>query len=89
LPETCLLLAEESLELPATRAQVVKIPAIGTAKKIDKMAIGVVAMAALLNRTGLFPIEAFKAAILRFQKPAIARISQQALAAGVELADMG
>jgi 2-oxoglutarate ferredoxin oxidoreductase subunit beta len=87
LPETCLLLAEETLELPVTRAQVVKIPAIETAKDIDRMAIGVVAMAALLNRTGLFPVAAFEAAISRFQKPEIARISQRALAAGVGLTE--
>ncbi len=85
LPETCLLIAEESLQLPETNAQVVKIPAIGTAAKIDKMAIGVVALAALLKRTELFPLEAFETAISRFQKPEIARVSQQALAAGVGL----
>jgi Pyruvate/2-oxoacid:ferredoxin oxidoreductase gamma subunit len=87
LPPTCLLIAEESLELPETRAQVLRIPATGTARKIGKTAIGMVTLAAMLKRTELFPLEAMESAISRLQRPEIALLNRQALAAGSGLID--
>jgi len=86
LNETCLLFAEDSLELPATKAQIVKIPLAKTASAIDKKAIGVVALAAMLALTGIFPAEAFKRSIARFQAHEIAQTNLAAFLAGTKLA---
>ena len=86
LTATCLLFAEESLELPTTKAQIIKISATKTAGAIDKKAIGVVALAAMLAQTRIFPAEAFKTAISRFQRPEIARTNLDAFLAGTRLA---
>jgi Pyruvate/2-oxoacid:ferredoxin oxidoreductase gamma subunit len=88
LPETCLVFAEESLELPETKAQVVKIPMARTAKAMGKTTVGVVALAAMLARTGLFPTEALKTAISRFQKPEIAQANLKAFSTGIELVNL-
>ncbi|MCK4340479.1 MAG: 2-oxoacid:acceptor oxidoreductase family protein [Phycisphaerae bacterium] len=85
LPETCTLYAEESLELPETKAQVVKLPLNETAKKISKLSVAVVGLATLLVDTGLFPTEAFATAISKFQKAKIAEINLKALEAGAAL----
>jgi len=85
LPETCTLYAEESLELPETKAKIVRLPLNETAKKVGRLSIAVVALAAVLAETGLFPIEAFETAISTFQKAKIAEINVKAAEAGVEL----
>jgi Pyruvate/2-oxoacid:ferredoxin oxidoreductase gamma subunit len=86
LPETCRLYAEESLELPETRAQVVKLPLVRTARKINRLSVTTVALAALLGDSGLFPSDAYAAAISIFDKPDIAEIDLKALHAGLGLA---
>jgi 2-oxoglutarate ferredoxin oxidoreductase subunit beta len=86
LPETCTLYAEESLELPETKARVVRLPWVATAKKIDRLAIAVIALASVLADAGLFPPEAFASAITTFQKTKIAETNLKALEAGAKLA---
>jgi Pyruvate/2-oxoacid:ferredoxin oxidoreductase gamma subunit len=86
LPETCRLYAEESLELPETRARVVKLPFVRTARKINRLSVSTVALAAVLRDTGLFPMDAYAEAISAFDKPDIADINLKALDAGVGLA---
>lgn len=86
LPETCTVYAEESLELPETKARIVKLPLNETAKKVGRLSIAVIALAAVLAETELFPVEAFKTAISTFQKEKIAEINVKALDAGAELA---
>ncbi len=85
LPETCTLYAEESLELPQTKAKIVKLPLAETAKKINKLSVAVVGLGALLQDTGLFPVEALGTAISKSQKPKIAEANLEALEAGAEL----
>jgi len=85
LSENCILYAEESLELPETRAKVVRLPMYETAKKVSKLSVGVVAMGALLADAGLYPTEAFAEAIGNFQKKKIADINVEALKVGVEM----
>jgi len=86
LPETCTLYADESLELPETKAKVVRLPWAETAKKIDRLSVAVVALATVLQDTGLFPVEAFASAISKFQKAKIAEINVKAAEAGAKLA---
>jgi 2-oxoglutarate ferredoxin oxidoreductase subunit beta len=85
LPETCTLYAEESLELPETKAKIIRLPLNETAKKVGRLSIAVVALAAVLAETGLFPVEAFETAISTFQKAKIAEINLKAMEAGAEL----
>lgn len=86
LPSTCTLFAEESLELPETSAKVVRFPLVRTARAVDKTAVAVVALAAVLEETKMFPTEALGAVISKFQKPHIAQTNLKAITAGIELA---
>ena len=89
LPDKCVLYAEQSLDLPETRAKVVRLPFLETAKKVDPLSVAVVALGAVLADSGLFPLEAFGAAISKFQKREIAEVNLKALAAGAGLAGAG
>lgn len=85
LPETCTLYADESLDLPGTKAKVIRLALAETAKKISKLSIAIIALGAMMQDAGMFPKEAFAAAISKFQKPKIAEINLQALEAGAGL----
>jgi 2-oxoglutarate/2-oxoacid ferredoxin oxidoreductase subunit beta len=85
LPETCTLYAEETLDLPETRAKVKLLPFNKVGKKVGRFSVITTALAAVIEDTGLYPIEAFAAAIRRAQKPAIAEMNLKAVEAGVEL----
>jgi len=64
----------------------VRLPFVKTAKGVSRLSIAVVALAALLEKTGLYPVDAFTRAIQTFQKEKIAEISLRAAAAGAEMA---
>ncbi len=85
LAESCTLYAEETLELPETRARTIRLPFARTAKKIDRLTIATVALAALLQDAGLFPTGAFAEAISNFQKQVVAEVNLRALDAGAGL----
>ncbi|MBW2278817.1 MAG: 2-oxoacid:acceptor oxidoreductase family protein [Deltaproteobacteria bacterium] len=85
LSEKCVLYAEESLELPETKAKVIRVPLVATAKTVSKLSIGIVGLAALLADSGLYPVEAFDKAIGNFQKKKIADINVEAVKAGVAM----
>ena len=82
LASSATLYAEESLELPATAARVVRLPLVATSKKANRLSIGVLALAAMLRDSGLFPLEALRDAITAFQRPAIAEVNLRAVEAG-------
>jgi len=79
------LYAEESLDVPATAAKVVRLPFIATAKKVNRLSIGIVALGSMLADSGLFPMDAFQESISTLQKKAIADTNLQALEAGVAI----
>jgi Pyruvate/2-oxoacid:ferredoxin oxidoreductase gamma subunit len=85
LPEHAVLYAEASLEIPETRARVVRLPLAATAKRINRTTLATVALGALLGDRALFPLEAFRAAIQRFQNPEVAALNLRALEAGAAL----
>ena len=85
LDDSCTLYVEETLELPQTRARVVRLPFVQTAKKVNRLSLGTIALAAVLADRGLFPIEALETAVSAFQKPAIAEVNLKAIKAGEEL----
>ncbi len=86
LPETCTLYAEESLDLPETRARVVRLPWTATARKISRLSIAVVALATVLQDSGLFPVTALATAVSMAQRPEIAKTNLKAVEAGADLA---
>ena len=85
LPATCVLYAEESLELPETKARVVRLPLAATARKVGRLSIAIIALATTLQDTGLFPVEALATAISASQQPAVAQINLKAAEAGAGL----
>ena len=74
-----------ALELPATEARVLRYPFALTAKSVGRFTLGIVALAAFLEETGLFPTEALADAINASQEPKTADSSLKALAAGKAL----
>ena len=85
LRESCVVLADDGLEMPATRARAIRLPFEKTSRTVDRLAIATVAMAALLKQSGMFPLEALTTALSMFQKPAIAEKTIAAARAGFEL----
>ncbi len=85
LQKHSVILADESLTLPETGAQIVRLPIIRTAKEINRLTAAVIAMASLLKYRYLFPVEAFSTAIATFQKTEIAGINKKAVKAGFAL----
>ncbi|MCK4235770.1 MAG: 2-oxoacid:acceptor oxidoreductase family protein, partial [Candidatus Krumholzibacteria bacterium] len=79
LPESCTLFVDESLELPETGAKIIRLPIIKTGMKVNKLTVAIVAMSALIEYSGMFPVEAFATAISTFQKPKIAENNLEAL----------
>ncbi len=85
LPETCILYADETIELPETKAQVRRLPFRKLEKAVGKLSLSTAAVAAMLEDSGMFPIEAFGLAIKSFQSEKIAEINLKAVTAGAEL----
>ena len=85
LPATCMLYADESLELPETKAQVVRLPLKETARTVGQLSIAIIALGAMLQDADLFPQEALAEAIGTFQKAKVAEVNRKALEAGAAL----
>ena len=79
------LYAEESLNLPLTEAKVVRLPFIATAKQVNRLSIGIVALSAMLRDNGLFPLKALGESISTLQKQALADLNLQAVEAGATM----
>ncbi len=84
LPETCILYADNDIELPETKAQIRRIPFKDLAKEAGKLSLSTAAIALMLADSELYPIEAFETAISTFQSPKIAEINIKAVSAGVK-----
>ncbi|MFH1754984.1 MAG: thiamine pyrophosphate-dependent enzyme [Candidatus Latescibacterota bacterium] len=85
LTEGCVLYADEGLELPETRAKVVRLPFTETGKKVGKLSVSTAAIAAMLEDSGMFPADALEMATRTFQSAKIAEINLMAMTAGAEL----
>ncbi len=87
LDSSATLYAEESIDLPSTEAKVVRLPFVSTAKKVNRLSIGIVALAAMLIDSELFPLDALKDSISAFQKKTIADVNLKAAQAGARIVD--
>ena len=85
LASSATLYAEESIDLPPTDAKIVRLPFVATAKKVNRLSIGIVALAAMLCDSELFPLDALKDSISAFQKNTIADVNLKATEAGVKI----
>jgi 2-oxoglutarate ferredoxin oxidoreductase subunit beta len=81
----CILYAEETLGLPATKAQLRRLPFAKLAKRVGRSYLATAALAALLEDSRIFPSQAFAAAIESFQSAEIAKLNLKAVSAGAEL----
>ena len=85
LSESCTLYADDSLDLPDTKAKVRRMPFSRIAAKAGKLSVTTGALSALLADTGVFPVDAFAEAIHAFQRKKIAEVNAAALSAGAEI----
>jgi pyruvate/2-oxoacid:ferredoxin oxidoreductase beta subunit/Pyruvate/2-oxoacid:ferredoxin oxidoreductase gamma subunit len=85
LPESSVIYADETLDLPETNAKVHRFPFIRVSKSIDRLSIGTVALATMLEGERMFPMDALTTAIRTFQKPKIAEVNVHAAEAGAGL----
>jgi 2-oxoglutarate ferredoxin oxidoreductase subunit beta len=86
LAASCVLYAEETLELPETEARVRRLPLAALGRSLGKRYQATAALAALLEDSGIFPPDAFVAAIESFQRPEVVEVNLRAVRAGVGLA---
>jgi Pyruvate/2-oxoacid:ferredoxin oxidoreductase gamma subunit len=85
LPATCVLYADETLELPPTAAQVRRLPFAELGRQVGKLCVATAALALLLRESGIFPVEAFTTAIESFQTPTLATTNLKAVSVGADL----
>jgi Pyruvate/2-oxoacid:ferredoxin oxidoreductase gamma subunit len=77
--------AEESLQIPPTRATILRLPFRQTSTAIDPASIALVAAGCFLSRTGAFPKEALMKTIRDFRRGDLAATNIEALEAGYSL----
>ena len=85
LPFTCKLMVDEGLDIPDTRAEVLKIPFTTTAREVGRLSIGIIALAALLTDGKLFSVDAFREAISRYQSEHVSAVNIEAATKGAQL----
>lgn len=85
LSASCRVYAEASLELPDTDAEVKRLPLLEAAKKVSRQSLALVALAALVKDSGLFPTEALKKATTTFYGKDVAEVNLKAIEAGEQL----
>ncbi len=85
LPSSCVVYADQALELPATQAKVVRCNFGQIAKHVSRLSVVTGALGTMLTHSGIFPVAALEKAIETFQRAKIAEVNSRAAAAGVEL----
>ncbi len=83
LPATSMVLADDSLDLPETKARVLCLPFVKAASKVDRRSAVALAFSVLLQKTGLFNPRAHEMATSIFQKTEVATLNQRAIEAGI------
>jgi Pyruvate/2-oxoacid:ferredoxin oxidoreductase gamma subunit len=81
----CTLFAEQTLELPVTDARVLRLPLAELGRRVGRPYVAAAALAALLEDSGIFPKEAFAAAINAFRSGETTGRILRAVGAGAEL----
>ncbi len=81
----CVVYAEQTLELPKTGAQVRRLPFAELGRRVGRLCVATAALAALLEHSRIFPVEAFATAVESFQKADVAKANLGAIGEGAEL----
>jgi Pyruvate/2-oxoacid:ferredoxin oxidoreductase gamma subunit len=81
-PESCVVYADASLELPATGARVRPIDLESIRRKTGPLGLATAALGAFLAETGLYPLEAVARAIETARSPKLAEAGIRALNLG-------
>jgi pyruvate/2-oxoacid:ferredoxin oxidoreductase beta subunit/Pyruvate/2-oxoacid:ferredoxin oxidoreductase gamma subunit len=84
-PESCVIYADTSLELPPTRARVRPIDLQSIRRQTGPLNLATAAVGAFLAETGLYPVEAVARAIEAFRSPKLAEPGVRALRLGAGL----
>ena len=85
LPASCVLMVDEALELPDTNAQVVRLRINEAAKDVGRLSVGIIALAAMLGHCNMYPSEALRTSISRYQSSSVAATNLKAMDRGLEL----
>ena len=85
-PESCVVYADASLELPPTGARVRPIDLESIRRKTGPLGLATAALGAFIAETGLYPVEAMAHAIETLRSPKLAEASIKALKLGAALA---
>lgn len=85
LPETCVLYVDEDMVLPETKAVVRRLPFTQLQKEVGRLALSTAVIAAMLEESGLYPIEALIEAVNFSQSAKIADINIKSINAGAAL----
>lgn len=86
-PESCVVYADSSLELPATGARVRPLDLESIRRKTGPLGLATAALGAFLAETGLYPVEAIARATEAARSPKLAEAGIKALNLGAELAE--
>ena len=86
LDKTCDLYVDESIELPSTKAKVHRFPFGKIGAETSRLSVAFAAFGAMLQESGLYPLEAFAEAISHDQGREVAELSLRALYGGARYA---
>jgi pyruvate/2-oxoacid:ferredoxin oxidoreductase beta subunit/Pyruvate/2-oxoacid:ferredoxin oxidoreductase gamma subunit len=84
-PASCVVYADDSLELPPTPARVRRLALRAAGRQLGPLSVATAALGAFLQDTGVYPVEALARAIREFQSPKIAETGARALSLGAAL----
>jgi len=87
LAQICTVFADSAIDLPQTKATTYPLAFRSAADSIGKKSVSVVALAAFLRISRLFPMKAFSDAVERFQEKRIRESNLQAISLGAKLAE--
>jgi Pyruvate/2-oxoacid:ferredoxin oxidoreductase gamma subunit len=80
MPESALVLADGALEIPPTRARIVRIDARGAARRYGEPNVALWALGRLLGEDAVLPPEALRDAVARYTSPAHREAALRAVA---------
>jgi pyruvate/2-oxoacid:ferredoxin oxidoreductase beta subunit/Pyruvate/2-oxoacid:ferredoxin oxidoreductase gamma subunit len=85
LPPSCVVYADDSLVLPLTPARVCRLALQTLRSEVGPLGVATAALGALLQDSGVYPVEAMALAARTFQSPKIAESAERALGLGAAL----
>lgn len=85
LPETCVIIADDTLSLPPTKAKVRSLPLTRNAKDIGRLSIAIAAIGAAVADGGFVSQQALEQSIVAFQAGPVAEANVKAMKIGADM----